>query len=88
MNLPQSVKNTLWSYNTNQIDLQKDKDTIIFGILNLGTLESVQWLQKTYSQKEILETITKSNTNNWSAKSLNYWSSYFSVLPKSKNRFV
>ena len=92
MNLPQSVKNTLWSYDISQIDIQKDKNIIIFNILNFGTIESIKWLYRTYTKEDIINSISSSssnsNTNNWSSKSLNYWSAYFSTMPQTKNRFV
>lgn len=88
MNLSQSVKNTLWSYDINQVNLQKDKNLIIFNVLNWGTEDAVIWLKNTYSGEDISNTIKESNSNNWSIKSLNYWSKFFNVSPKSKNRFV
>lgn len=88
MNIPQSVKNTLWSYNIDKIDLQKNKDTIIFNVLNFGNLESAQWLQNVYSKNEIIDVIEESNTQKWSPKSLNYWATYFSITPKRENRFI
>lgn len=87
-NLPQSVRNTLWSYDHNVLDLQKNKNLIIFSVLNLGTFDAVIWLYNTYRKEEISNSIEESNSSNWSTKSLSYWSKIFSVVPKKKGRFV
>jgi len=88
MNIPQSVTNTLWSYDINQLDTKKNKNLIIFSVLNWGSTDAVVWLQNNYSKEDILETIKNSNSNNWSRKSLNYWSQFFSISPKAINRFA
>ena len=89
MNLfPQSVKNTLWSYDTDQLDIKKDKNLIIFSVLNWGTKDAVMWLYKIYSKDDIKKVIKESNTQNWSYKSLNYWTSFLDVQPIHKKRFL
>ena len=85
--LPQSVKNTLWSYDASQIDIQKDKTIVIFNILNWGSVDAIEWLHKTYSQDEIKNVIKESNSQSWSHKSLHYWSSFFGIEPLHKKRF-
>jgi hypothetical protein len=88
LNAPQSVKNTLWSYDINNVDMEKDKNIIIEHVLNWGNIESILWLFSNYSRNEIVESIKISNSQNWSAKSLNHWSLFFGIEVKQKSRWI
>lgn len=71
--LPQSVKQTLWSYNTDKIDNTKDKRLIISQVLNFGSKEATDWAINNYG-KETIKTVAMSiPQGQWSKKSLNYW---------------
>jgi len=87
-NIPNSVQKVLWSYDLSKIDIKKDKEKIIFNVLNFGDLESVSWLWQQYSREELKKIIKNSIANNWSSKSLNYWSIFFETKPERLNRFV
>lgn len=87
--LPQSVKAVLWSYDLAKIDLEKHKKLLISQVLNFGSLEAVNWLFSTYSSDEIKSLALTLPLGEWDKKSLNLWSLYFN-LDKSqfKQRFA
>lgn len=58
--LPNYFKPILWSYKLEDIDLGKDKKTIIVNAINYGDLKHWRWLKENYGQetiREILSTI-------------------------------
>ena len=85
--LPRSVQTTLWSYNTNKLDVKRDKERIIQQTLNNGSLEAVEWLKQAYSKEELQDTIRQSSAGEWSKKSLNYWSLMLDSTPERVGRF-
>ena len=88
--LPQSVKATLWSYDTDRIDFsdQGQRRVIIENVLNMGSMKAVTWLLAHVSKKEIADTIEKSMVSQWDKKSLNLWSLVFNTRPSRLNRFT
>lgn len=72
----------LWSYDLEQIDLEKDKKRIITNVLNLGTKEATDLLFKVYDKSEIKKQVEEPMSGEWSDKSLNYWSIYFDIQPR------
>ncbi len=86
--LPPYVKVCLWSYDTDALDLARDKQRIIFNVLNHGGEKAAQWIFDTYSEHEITEVITHSNVSEWSKKSLSLWSLIFNTHPSRKTRFA
>jgi len=87
--LPESVKATLWSYDLAQLELQKHKELIISQVLNFGSLEAISWLFTNYSSADIKEAALNTPLGAWDKKSLNLWSLFLN-LDKSqfKNRFI
>ncbi len=73
INIPQSVKSCLWSYDINKLDLETNKGIVILNVLNFGDSEAVGWLFETYSKDKILDVATKTLETEWDKKSLNYW---------------
>jgi hypothetical protein len=86
-NIPDSVKATLWSFDTSKIDLNKDKDLIINHVLNFGTSKATDWLFSNYSKEDILPLIQNPKPGFWNKKSLNLWAIIFKVEPNLKDRF-
>lgn len=86
--LPTAVKSTLWSYDTEKIDLIRDKNRIILQTLNHGSEEAIIWLNATYSQQELAHVVEKSSVGEWSKKSLNFWSLMLQTKPKRIGRFI
>ena len=87
---PQSVKACLWSYDTNQVDLDvsDDRFKVIFNVLNYGTTEAVDWLLENFSKEEISKVIKETNKKEWNKKSLSLWSLIFDTIPTRESRFT
>jgi hypothetical protein len=86
--LPQSVKTTLWSYNTDKIDLELHKTIIVSQVLNFGDQEATTWLFDYYGKplvKAIAETIP---LGQWDKKSLSLWSQYLGIDPQPRSKRI
>jgi hypothetical protein len=57
--LPVDLRPLLWSYNLDEIDLEKDKKTIIINVINYGRLKHWQWLKRTYGTERVREVLSK-----------------------------
>ena len=77
--IPLYVTPFLWSYDINQLDINRDKKRIITNVLNLGTIEATDWIFNTYSKKDIHEVLENPLCGEWNNKSLNYWSLLFDI---------
>ena len=82
------LKPFFWSYNLLDLTVEKHRTLIIKQILNHGNKVATDWLQDTYSNKEIMEVIANSAKSEWSPKSLNLWSLIYKVEPARINRFA
>ena len=87
MELPQSVKVTLWSYDISKLDLTRDRARIITNVLNYGTLDATLWLKKTYTKVEIADVLSDAKPGEWSNRSLNLWSLVYDVPAVAHKRF-
>ncbi len=89
MDLPQSVKNCLWSYDTKAFDfsLPNNRTLLIRNVLDYGTLEAVSWLRTHVDFREIQKVIEASNKSEWGKKSLALWAIVFGVTPLRSSRF-
>lgn len=85
--LPREVKTCLWSYDTEALDVRRDKERIIFSVLNYGGERAARWLFKTYPRGDIARTLERTPRSEWSKKSLNFWSTVFDVRPAHLTRF-
>ena len=79
--IPPSVKSVLWSFDTTQIDLEKNKKTIISQVLNLGSEEAISWLFNTYKKDEIAQIASAIPATMWNKKSLAFWSLVLQINP-------
>ncbi len=85
--LPASVRATLWSYDTDKLNTERDKSRIILQTLNHGSIEAVAWLQATYSKQDLIDVVRHSSVGEWTKKSLNYWSLILDTKPTRVGRF-
>lgn len=53
--VPKKLQAVLWSANTKNLDVNKDKVYIVHQILAYGNKDELIWLFKTYSKKEIVK---------------------------------
>ncbi|KKW45840.1 hypothetical protein A3C21_02885 [Candidatus Kaiserbacteria bacterium RIFCSPHIGHO2_02_FULL_59_21] len=84
--VPSAVRASLWSYDIASLDLARDKNRIIFNVLNYGADEAVRWLFKTYSRTDIANVIRRTPRSEWSKKSLNFWSLVLKAKPERESR--
>ena len=79
--IPKIIEPFLWSYDTDKLDLEKDKKRIITNVLNYGTKDATDWLFSKFKKKEICEVLKKPIPGEWNKKSLNFWSLVLGVKP-------
>lgn len=77
--LPNFLQPYLASYNLEELSVEKDKKLIITSILNNGDQKAVDWLVKTYSQRDIINTISQPTAGFWYRDVLEYWLKIFDV---------
>ena len=77
----QSVKSVLWSYDLDQIEINKDKKIIIFQVLNFGSEDAIKWLFKQYDLSTIKRIANSIPLFEWNKKSLALWKTVFSLDP-------
>jgi hypothetical protein len=87
--LPSSVASCLWSYDTAQLDTEKDKGLIIRQVLDMGDTAAATWMRSRYSHDEIVDVLYRTPRSSWrSKKSLNFWTMIYGVEPRSQVRVV
>jgi hypothetical protein len=77
MKIPNFLRPFLWSYDLKKLDLEKNKEKIIFNILNFGNKKATDWLFKVYPKKEIIQTFKKIKPRLWQRRSYNFWKIIF-----------
>jgi len=77
MKIPNFLRPFLWSYDLKKLDLEKNKEKIIFNILNFGNKKATDWLFTVYSKKEIMQTFKKIKPRLWQRRSYNFWKIIF-----------
>ncbi len=87
MEIPQSAKAALWSYDISALDIHDDRKRIIANVLNYGTKDAVDWLRQTYTKDEITDVVAHPKSGEWSKRSLNLWALVYDVPVLLKERF-
>ena len=83
MALPNFLQPCLASYDLSKMDKDRNKEIIITEILNKGDGKDLEWLCKTYTQKEIKEVISSPIRGMWLSEVLAYWLKIFDLkLPE------
>lgn len=86
--LPPTVRACLWSYDTDKLDLSRDKQLVIVQVLNHGGIDAVKWLRQTYTTTELVDAVSRSARSEWSPKSLTYWGDVLGTAPERSSRFA
>lgn len=86
--IPKIVQPFLWSYDTNNLDVSRDKKRIITNVLNLGTSQATDWLFDTYTKKDIKSCLINPLPGEWNKKSMTFWSLILDVKPGSIKRMI
>ncbi len=69
--LPKHLTKFFWDVPLNAIDRTANKSYVMSRLLELGDETAVHWLEETYPQAELRQTVTTSRS--LSPKSRNYW---------------
>jgi hypothetical protein len=77
--LPEFLKSNFWFVEFNKLDSKRDRDFIVFQILNYGGFEDWKWVFSNYSRDEIEQTIKKTIATAWFRQSLGLWQNVFNV---------
>ncbi len=85
---PSFLQPFLWSYDLGRMDIERDKNTIIKHVLDYGTAEATEWLQKNYNDADIRDTIATTPSSDWNRKSLALWQLVYNVRPTREGRFI
>lgn len=87
MALPKFLQPCLPSYDLSKLSLKRDKKIIITHVLNRGDDTALEWLGKTYSQKDIKEVVSSPTRGVWLESILTYWQKILNIkLPKNTFR--
>lgn len=86
--IPKIVQPFLWSYDSDALDISRDKRRIITNVLNLGTSQATDWLFRTYTEKDIKNCLINPLPGEWNKKSMTFWSLVLGVNPGSTKRKV
>lgn len=77
--LPAFLKPNFWFVKFDELDKEKNKEHIIFQILDRGRFEDWQWLFNNYPTSDIRETVGKSLVTAWSKNSISLWEQVLGV---------
>lgn len=86
--IPDFVAPFLWSYDTDALDLERDKKRIITNVLNLGTQRATDWLFSMYAKQDIAECIAHPLPGEWNKKSLHFWAFILGIAPGATMRMI
>lgn len=70
--VPKNLQGVLWSVDTDQLDLQKNKIYIIHQILAYGTWEQLKWLFSAYKPAEIADVFQNHPSNDYTKPAFNF----------------
>ena len=79
MALPAFLQPYLWSYDLKKMNRNRDRETIVTSVLNLGDEKAISWLFKNYSLNEIKNVLKNPTRGMWLKQSLIYWQKILGV---------
>ncbi|MEW6215944.1 MAG: hypothetical protein AB1478_12205 [Nitrospirota bacterium] len=75
--IPERLRTLFWDTSLNKIHIKRNARYIIEKILEYGDLDAVEWLERVYPVRIIVDTLCLSR--NISEKSRNFWMIWFGV---------
>lgn len=84
--VPKFVAPCLWSYDINQMDVEKDKALIITQVLNYGDPKRIKWLYSVYREEDITAVVMNPGRGLWFPKVLNFWETMLGIKIPPKKR--
>ncbi|MEK7200913.1 MAG: hypothetical protein AAB672_02180 [Patescibacteria group bacterium] len=80
--LPEFLKSNFWFVKFDKLDRERDKDFIVFQILNHGGFEDWKWVFLNYSKDEIQQIVKKSVATAWFRQSLGLWQNVLDITAR------
>lgn len=74
-NVPEELYYLFWDTDPKGIDLKKNARYVIERVLEIGGLDALQWVQRLYPTRRIIETLETSRKI--TPKSKNFWAIWF-----------
>lgn len=74
MTLPKSLHKYFWDIDSKKVDVNKKSKYFINRILELGNIKAINWINKNFDKRTILDTI---KTTKLSPKSKNFWQNVY-----------
>jgi len=75
--VPEKFRSLFWDVRLEDIDMRRNSSYIISRVLDLGGLEALEWIQRSYPVKKILEVLVSGRA--LSERSRNFWSLWFGL---------
>jgi hypothetical protein len=75
--LPKRFEPLFWEFDTDKLNIEKDKWTIIERIVNKGSFKDVRWLFEVYEQSEVQEVLV--NDYNISTNAAKQWAQILNI---------
>ena len=75
--VPSELQKYFWDTEISRIDLEKHKRYVIERLLDHGDETAIDWLNKNYPQREIIETLKISRS--LSKRSANFWAIIYNI---------
>ena len=79
--IPQTFRKYFWDTDINKLSTTQNSTYIIERLLELGDIEELEWLNKTYNKKDIVKTLQ--NSRRISPKTGNFFSIYYKIPRES-----
>ncbi len=84
--LPEAFRPLLWSLKWEEVDSTKDKEDIILGAVNEGTLDHWRWIIQAYGREVIREVLARRLATEFHPESRNLARVVFDLPPLSYAR--
>lgn len=75
--LPQRLKAALWNVDIEQLDPERDADSILASVLEFGTFEDVQWAIRRYGYDRIHQFFRERGSPEISDRTVAFWRALF-----------
>ena len=84
--VPNFLQSAVWSVNTKNLDLQKDKAYIINQVLAYGDVKDLKWLFKTYPSQTIKNVFLKKPIKTYRPQAYNFAKNILLEIDKPLNQ--
>ena len=85
--LPEYIRALFWDFDPQIIDINKHSDLIISRIMERGSWQSMQWLQRTYSPRALKNFLERRGKKILPLRELNYWTLILNISQKIRRQW-